>query len=120
MRVSRLHAVTFERDGGGVPRLVELGGLERAGDGALEAWLTRAEEDYREVADPLAAAYVSTRRMSTHQRAGMVGDMWAEAARAARGSVGAFTLGEPRRISCCLVYALPGCTECVACPRLRR
>jgi hypothetical protein len=118
VRVPRLAGITFELGPGGVPRLVETGELEPAGAEALEARLAQAEADYREVAEPLARAYVSTRRMSSRQRLGMVSDMWAEAARGVRVRAGDFTLGEPQRLSCCLIYALPGCVECAGCPRL--
>ena len=86
----------------------------------LQESLARAERDYRAVAEPLAGAYVSTRPMSTQQRRGMVADMWAEAARAVRMAGGRFTVGETRRSSCCLIYALPGCVACAGCPRLVR
>ncbi|MFN2319418.1 MAG: (2Fe-2S)-binding protein [Dermatophilaceae bacterium] len=119
MRVTRLSAVSFELGPGGVPRLVEVGGLEQGAD-SLEERLEMAESDYLEVAEPMARAYRSTRPMSTHQRSGMVRDIWAEAARAARARTGSFPLAEPRRTSCCLIYALPGCVECSGCPRLGR
>lgn len=119
LRVAALADVTFERGSGGVPRLVEVGDLE-AVSADLEERLARAEADYREVVEAVARAYRSTRAMSSRQRLGMVTDMWAEAARAVRASAGRFVLGEPRRISCCLIYALPGCSECAGCPRQRR
>lgn len=116
MRVPALTDVTFELGSGAVPHLVEIGEVE-CGTGDLEARLTRAEMDFREVAEPLARDYRSTHPMSSRQRQGMVTDMWAEAARVVRGSDGIVTLDEPRRISCCLIYALPGCVECAGCPR---
>jgi len=118
MRVPVLGRLTFERGSGGVPCLVEIGAIEPVG-GELEERLTRAEADYRAVAEPLARDYRSTRPMSSRQRLGMVTDMWAEAARTVRGGDGVITLDEPRRISCCLIYALPGCVECAGCPRRR-
>jgi hypothetical protein len=117
MRVGRLDDLTFEISRNGVPRVVELGDLERLDTTDLEESLTNAERDYRTVAEPLAGAYVSTRPMSSQQRRGMVTDMWAEAARAVRMGGGRFGIGEARRSSCCLIYALPGCVECVGCPR---
>lgn len=118
MRVPALPDLTFALRPGGVPRLIELGAVQlSAGD--LSERLARAEVDYRALAEPLAREYRSTRPMSSQQRLGMVTDMWAEAARMARGRVGRFELDEPRRISCCLIYALPGCVECSGCPRSR-
>ena len=113
MRVRDLASLTFELGPGGVPALVETGPLEHlAGDVAHR--LQTAESDYRTVAEPLARAYRSTRRMSSHQRLGMVADMWADALR-----VAAPAAHEPdrRRTSCCLIYALPGCVTCTGCPR---
>jgi hypothetical protein len=120
VRVPRLAEITFELGPGGVPRLVETGELEPVGSEALEPRLAEAESDYLEVAEPLARAYLSTRRMSSQQRLGMVRDMWAEAARAVRVRAGDIALAEPRRDSCCLIYTLPGCVECSGCPRLVR
>ena len=119
MRVQRLADLTFETGPSHTPRLVETGRLEPGAE-TLEVGLARAEGEYRAVAEPLAGAYVSTRRMSSQQRQGMVGDMWLEAARLVRSRAGAIEVGEPRRRSCCLIYALPGCVECAACPRLSR
>lgn len=118
VRVRDLGALTFALGSGGVPRLVELGPLEPVGDLALRTALERAEADYLDVAEPLARAYTSTRRMSSQQRLAMVRDMWAEAARMVLVRAGEFALGEPRRSSCCLIYCLPGCVECAGCPRL--
>ena len=117
LRVRALADLTFERGPGAVPRLVEVGDLVRTADEPFEVRLSRAERDYRTVAEPLARSYPSTRRMGSHQRSGMVSDMWAEAARDARTRAGDLPLGETRRISCCLIYALPGCHECAGCPR---
>ncbi|KAB7746483.1 hypothetical protein GA707_03030 [Nostocoides sp. F2B08] len=120
MRVSRLDDLTFEISRNGVPRVVELGDLESLAGLGPEESLALAEREYRAVAEPLAGAYVSTRPMSSQQRRGMVADMWAEAARAVRMAGGRFTVGETRRSSCCLIYALPGCVACAGCPRLAR
>lgn len=118
VRVRDLAALTFELGTGGVPRLVELGALDPVVDLPLGSALVQAEADYLEVAEPLARSYTSTRRMSSQQRLAMVRDMWAEAARGVRVRAGEFTLAEPRRTSCCLIYCLPGCVECAGCPRL--
>ena len=117
MRVRRLDRLTFEISRNGVPRLVELGELEATPGADLDAALAVAERDYRRVAEPLAGAYVSTRPMSSQQRAGMVTDMWREADRSVRSAAGRFDPAESRRVSCCLIYALPGCVECAGCPR---
>ena len=117
MRVRDLTGLTFAIDGNGVPRQVELGDLETL-DGDLDERLAVAERDYLEVAGERAGGYISTRPMSSRQRHGMVRDMWSEAARAVRSAAGRFAVDEPRRVSCCLIYALPGCTECSGCPRL--
>ena len=119
MRVRALDDLTFALGPGGVPRLIEVGAVEPS-VGDLSERLARAQADYRAVAEPLARRYRSTRRMSSQQRLGMVTDMWAEAARMVRTSAGRFELDEPRRISCCLIYALPGCGQCSGCPRTRR
>ena len=119
MRVHRLGDLTFDTGPGHAPQLVETGALEPRAE-PLEAALALAEAEYRAVAEPLARAYVSTRRMSSQQRQGMVGDLWVEAARSVRSRGGTIGVDEPRRRSCCLIYALPGCVECAACPRLTR
>lgn len=116
MRPRALADLTFALGSGGVPQLVEVGVLETSAGDLFER-LERARADYRAVAEPLAHAYRSTRPMSSRQRLGMVTDLWAEAARAVRSGAGRFKLEEPRRISCCLIYALPGCVECSGCPR---
>ena len=110
--------LTFDLGEGHAPRAVELGRLE-PGEGRLEQDLAGAEADYRAVAAPLADGYVSTRRMSSQQRRGMVDDMWEEAAGDVRARAGR-PRGRRRRVSCCLIYALPGCAECAGCPRATR
>lgn len=116
MRVPALCDLTFALGPGGVPRLIEVAAVERSA-GDLSERLARAQVDYRALAEPLAREYRSTRRMSSQQRLGMVSDIWAEAARMARAGAGRFEVDEARRISCCLIYALPGCVECSGCPR---
>lgn len=119
LRVGSLLDVTFEVGEGNAPRVVELGCLE-PGAGRLEPDLAGAEADYRAVALPLADGYVSTRRMSSQQRRGMVADMWEEAAADVSARAGHRDPTMRRRVSCCLIYALPGCVDCAACPRRRR
>lgn len=116
MRCTAVHDLTFSLGDHGVPRRVEIGPVESlAGD--LDERLAVAERDYRDLATSIAQDYRSTRPMSSQQRLGMVDDMWAEARRAVRAAAGLFDLAEPRRRSCCLIYALPGCVECAGCPR---
>ena len=117
MRCLHLADLTFAVGGNGVPNLVEIGAVAPL-SGTLDDRLAEAQRDFRAVAAPLAENYRSTRRMSSRQRHGMAADMWAEAARAVRAAAGEFAVAEPRRISCCLIYALPGCSECSGCPRL--
>lgn len=116
MRCTDLADLTFALGDHGVPREAEIGSVEPL-TGDLGARLARAEKDYREIAVPLAQTYRSTRPMSTQQRLGMVDDMWAEARRTVRSGAGIFDTTEPRRASCCLIYALPGCVQCAGCPR---
>ncbi|NLJ53448.1 MAG: (2Fe-2S)-binding protein [Intrasporangiaceae bacterium] len=119
LRCTALADLSFALGDHGEPRRVEIGPVAAlAGD--LDQRLATAERDYLAATVPVAQAYRSTRPMSTQQRLGMVHDMWAEARRAVRSSAGLFTLDEPRRRSCCLIYALPGCVECSGCPRRRR
>ncbi len=56
-------------------------------------------------------------KMSSRQRWGVAQDVWTAAVRRAAGAAGRPTGPEQRRISCCFIYALPGMTECVSCPR---
>ncbi len=87
--------------------------------GALDARMTRAERDYRAVAQPVATAYPALVRLGPHTRAALVDDMWSAARREAEAAAGLLRPGAPARESCCLIYALPGCVECAGCPRLR-
>ena len=101
-----------------VPDLVRLTTLvPDAGD--LTHRMARAHADYREVAEPIAAAYPAIVRLGPHTRSGMVADMWGAAEREALGAAGLIQPGALARESCCLIYALPGCVECAGCPRLR-
>ncbi|HSF97874.1 MAG TPA: (2Fe-2S)-binding protein [Ornithinibacter sp.] len=110
--------LTFALDPALVPREVRLRDL--VGDsGSLDERLTRAEHDYRAVAIPLATAYEPVVRLGPHTREAMVDDMWVAARREAESAAGVLRPGVPPRASCCLLYALPGCTECAGCPRLR-
>lgn len=71
-----------------------------------------ARDVYRSAASSLARHHPALEKMSSRQRYGMVGDMWAGAIARLRGDL------PPRRVSCCLIYALPSCEPCAGCPRL--
>ena len=101
-----------------VPSEVRLSGLVPDA-GSLDERLGHAERDYRAVATPLATAYDSLVRLGPHTRVAMVDDMWVAARREAESAAGVLRPGVAPRGSCCLLYALPGCTECAGCPRLR-
>ncbi len=66
---------------------------------------------YRVVGEAIATHLPTPTRMSSRQRLGMVEDMWELALARLVGS------SPPRRLSCCLMYALPGCAPCAGCPR---
>ena len=115
---ARLDDLTFALGGALVPQAVRLTALA-ADDGDVTGRMTRAEADYREVAEPLARRYPSPVRLGPHTRAALVDDMWAAASREALAVTGAgLAYSPPRRASGCLIYALPGCVECAGCPRL--
>jgi hypothetical protein len=102
-----------------VPETVRLTGFVPDA-GSPQERMSRAERDYRAVAEPVATAYPSIVRLGPHTRAAMVEDMWRAARRDAESAAGLLRPGVPPRESCCLIYALPGCVECAGCPRLRR
>ncbi len=116
---ARLDDLTFALGGALVPELVRLTGLLADDDGVHDR-MARAEADYRAVAEPLARGYTSSVRLGPHVRAALVTDMWVAASREALAvtGYGVAPVVAPRE-SCCLIYALPGCTECAGCPRLR-
>ncbi|GAB3110541.1 hypothetical protein GCM10027055_10030 [Janibacter alkaliphilus] len=93
------------------PALVQLrpGGHARVADD--ERRVTAARDAYLSVATPIADALPAPERMSSRQRRGLVADSWAGARARLAGSP------PPRRVSCCLIYTLPGCHECAGCPR---
>lgn len=91
---------------------VRPGDSRRVADPAERA--RQAEAGYRTTAERIARAHPAPGRMSSRQRLGMVTDMWA-------GAVARLEhLEPPRRLSCCLIYTLPGCHECAGCPRTSR
>jgi len=115
---ARLDDLTFTLGGALVPQTVRLTALV-ADHGDVSARMARAESDYREVVEPLARRYRSAVRLGPHTRSALVDDMWAAASREALAVTGAgLAYAPPRRASCCLIYALPGCVECAGCPRL--
>ncbi len=115
---AELGGLTFDLGPSLVPSHVRLTALVPDA-GPLAERLTRAERDYRAVAEPVATAYPSVVRLGPHVRAALVDDMWAAARREAEAAAGLIRPGVPPRESCCLIYALPGCVECAGCPRLR-
>lgn len=58
-------------------------------------------------------------RMGSGQRNGLVHDAWTMAYESALESVSPHGAAPPRsrRRGCCMIYALPGASECAACPR---
>ena len=77
----------------------------------------RARAAYGDLVSEVVAAFAPEVKMSSRQRWGIVDDMWSTAARLARGAAGEAVGTEPRRVSCCFIFALPGMRECAACPR---
>lgn len=83
-----------------------------------ELRLERARTAYRRLGLDIAERYEPGVKMSTRQRLGMVEDVWAMAERDARAATGDGWSAAVERLSCCFIYALPGCHECAGCPRL--
>lgn len=117
-RVQGLGDLTFSTGPSLVPDRVRIGRLT-ADERPLAIRLDVAEREFREAADPLAAAYPSRVRLGHQARTALVDDMWRAARREAEGATGKITTDVLSRASCCLIYALPGCSECAGCPRLR-
>ena len=117
-RVRALERLTFALGPSLVPAVLRLEGLDVAA-GDVGSRLDTAESDYRRVAEPLAARYTAAVRIGPHTRAALVDDMWAAALTDAESAAEGLRLPPPDRASCCLMYALPGCTECAGCPRIR-
>lgn len=92
-------------------------GSIRPVDPGREGALARGRAAYGLVVSEVVRHHAPEVKMSTHQRWGVVDDMWAIAVRRARGAAGRPTGPEPRRASCCFIYALSGMVECAACPR---
>jgi hypothetical protein len=82
-----------------------------------ERRMARSRAVYDALVHDVVAAFAPEVRMGSRQRWGVVEDMWANASRLAAGAAGQPTGPEPRRVSCCFIYALPGMRECAACPR---
>ncbi|KRE63617.1 (2Fe-2S)-binding protein [Nostocoides sp. Soil756] len=116
-RAPDLAGLTFATGTTLVPEVVALPPLV-ADPRDLGARLDAAEADYRAVAAPLARDYPSAVRLGEHTRDALVDDMWRAARREAEATAGAVAPGVLLRASCCLIYALPGCSECAGCPRL--
>lgn len=88
----------------------ELTTLEPARDRAAAAEGGRAT--YLSVVSDVVRDFAPGIKMSTRQRWGLVDDVWSIALARSRGRP------DPRRVSCCFIYALPGMHECAVCPRL--
>lgn len=101
-------------------RLVLLPGLSVEEVGAKLDRDARARTAYRDVVDGVVASYAPGMKMSSRQRWGVVEDVWLTARRGALGAAGGAVGPQPRRVSCCFIYALPGLRACAACPRAPR
>lgn len=77
-----------------------------------EEALARGRAAYLSLVSPVARDFAPDVKASTKQRWGLVDDVWDTALARARGEP------EPRRVSCCFIYALPGAHPCSVCPRL--
>lgn len=84
----------------------------------LDERLEGARAAYRVLGQELAQGYDGGVKMSSLQRLGMVEDLWEMAEREARGATGGGVGPAVERLSCCFIFALPGCHECAGCPRL--
>lgn len=84
--------------------------LEPAPDRAAAAEGGRAT--YLGVVSEVVRDFAPEIKMGTRQRWGVVDDVWRTAVARAAGRP------NPRRVSCCFIYALPGMHECAVCPRL--
>ena len=71
----------------------------------------RGRAAYRSVVSDVVRDFAPEVKASTHQRWGLVEDVWATAVARAQGRP------DPRRVSCCFIYALPGMHACSVCPR---
>lgn len=80
----------------------------------------RARTAYEQVVEAVVEGFAPDVKMSSRQRWGVVEDTWVIARRRAREAVGRQVGPATWRLSCCFIYALPGCRACASCPRLRR
>lgn len=77
-----------------------------------EACVEQGRAAYLSLVSGVVTDYAPDVKASTRQRWGVVEDVWRTAlARADRRP-------DPRRMSCCFIYALPGMHPCSVCPRL--
>jgi hypothetical protein len=82
-----------------------------------EAALEASSAAYRQLVTAVVRDYAPEVKMSSRQRWGVVGDVWATAVRGAAGA-GGRPVEPARRTSCCFIVALPGMQACASCPRL--
>lgn len=95
-----LYPVAAQVRPGGHRRIVD--DLERH-DSAYTGYVATGSE--------IATHLPAPTKMSSRQRLGMVEDMWEMALARVHGAA------PPERLSCCLIYSLPGCVPCAGCPR---
>lgn len=100
-----------------VLRPSEVSVLEVA-DHAREAALEASSAAYSNLVREVVRDFAPDVKMSSRQRWGVVGDVWATAVRNATGAAGRDPGPAPRRVSCCFIVALPGMNPCATCPRL--
>lgn len=94
-------------------RMNGAGRVEAGGKGTTEAG--RAAYDL--LVSDVVAGFAPEVKMSSRQRWGVVEDVWAMTVRRGADAAGRPMGPEPRRVSCCFIYALPGMRECASCPR---
>lgn len=106
------------------PQRVRMGGagrVEAGGKGTIESGGKGTTEAGRAAYDLLVsdvvAGFAPEVKMSSRQRWGVVEDVWAMTVRRGADAAGRPMGPEPRRVSCCFIYALPGMRECASCPR---
>jgi hypothetical protein len=72
----------------------------------------RSRAAYLALVSDVARHFAPEVKAGSRQRWGLVEDVWRTAAARPQGRA------DPRRVSCCFIYALPGMHACSVCPRL--